>query len=252
MRRVNSVPNSELIGNLEESAKRLGLSLSEVLGDKIAELEQRFRILCIANPAIRDRERTRYLARVLDCDLTEITSEMFDWTYLDRRHLRLDSEQRIALERIQNYRCRLCGTALVASAQPHVDHVISLAMGGSDDYSNFQLLCSRCNQGKSVFVDWRLAVSFQRQVGLTARARYCVLSRDQSRCSIEGCNASSWDTNLEVLTRIPTAAGGRNVFDNMMTLCKRHVNQRLDAMRTRYKFQVGRIRKEENLIDLAN
>jgi 5-methylcytosine-specific restriction protein A len=249
---VNSASNSELIGNLEECAKRLGLSLNEVLGDKIAELEQRLRILCIANPAIRDQERKRYLATVLDCDLTDITSELIGWTYVDSRQLRLDSEQLLALEQTQNYRCRLCGTPLVASAQPHVDHVISLAMGGSDDYSNFQLLCSRCNQGKSVFVDWRLAVSFQKQVGLTARTRYCVLSRDRSRCSVESCNASSWDTNLEVLTKIPSAAGGRNVFDNMMTLCRTHVDQRLDAMRSRYKFQVGRIRREENLLDLVN
>lgn len=249
---MNSVSNSELLGNLEECAKRLGLSLNEVIGDKIAELEQRFRILCIANPAIRDRERKHYLARVLDCDLTEITSDMIGWTYVDSRQLRLDSDQLLALEQIQNYRCRLCGTPLVASAQPHVDHIVSLAMGGSDDYSNFQLLCSRCNQGKSVFVDWRLAVSFQKQVGLTARARYCVLSRDQSRCSIESCNASSWDTNLEVISRIPSSAGGRNVFDNMMTLCRAHVDQRLDAMRSRYKFQVGRIRRGENLIELAN
>ena len=45
------------------------------------------------------------------------------------------------------YRCELCG-AHETQAALHIDHIIPRAKGGSDDLSNFQVLCMSCNTSK--------------------------------------------------------------------------------------------------------
>ncbi len=46
-----------------------------------------------------------------------------------------------------NYRCVFCGVTS-KEAPLEVDHIIPFAQGGSNDPSNLQTLCRRCNQGK--------------------------------------------------------------------------------------------------------
>jgi 5-methylcytosine-specific restriction enzyme A len=50
-----------------------------------------------------------------------------------------------------NYQCRSCG----ATAALSIDHIIPLASGGSNDMSNLQTLCSRCNSRKQDHFDPR-------------------------------------------------------------------------------------------------
>jgi diadenosine tetraphosphate (Ap4A) HIT family hydrolase len=45
------------------------------------------------------------------------------------------------------HRCELCGAHEKQSAL-HIDHIIPRAKGGSDDLSNFQVLCMSCNTSK--------------------------------------------------------------------------------------------------------
>lgn len=45
------------------------------------------------------------------------------------------------------YRCELCGAHETQTAL-HIDHIIPRAKGGSDDLSNFQVLCMSCNTSK--------------------------------------------------------------------------------------------------------
>lgn len=54
-------------------------------------------------------------------------------------------EVREAIFSRDGYRCVLCG----ATDGLTVDHVISVYRGGTDDHSNLQTLCNRCNAGKT-------------------------------------------------------------------------------------------------------
>lgn len=51
------------------------------------------------------------------------------------------------LKVIQNGKCAVCKSKLGKGY--HVDHVMPLALGGSNDASNLQLLCPPCNMSKS-------------------------------------------------------------------------------------------------------
>ena len=46
-----------------------------------------------------------------------------------------------------NYRCRECG-ATNKQTRLHVDHIVPVAKGGTNDLSNLQILCEACNKAK--------------------------------------------------------------------------------------------------------
>lgn len=46
------------------------------------------------------------------------------------------------------YRCVECG-ATNKEARLHVDHILPVSQGGSDELRNLQTLCQECNLGKS-------------------------------------------------------------------------------------------------------
>lgn len=60
----------------------------------------------------------------------------------------LTTDTRFAVLRRDGYRCRYCGRTS-ETVELHVDHVVSVAAGGSDDMSNLATACQDCNLGKS-------------------------------------------------------------------------------------------------------
>ena len=58
-----------------------------------------------------------------------------------------------------SYACQSCGKDQ-KTVSLQVDHIIPLAKGGSNDISNLQTLCSRCNQQKSDRIDGRFKRRF--------------------------------------------------------------------------------------------
>lgn len=63
------------------------------------------------------------------------------------------SVRKYVLQR-NNYQCQSCGKHNT-EAKLNIDHIVPLATGGSNDISNLQVLCSRCNQRKKHHFDSR-------------------------------------------------------------------------------------------------
>ena len=63
------------------------------------------------------------------------------------------SVRKYVLQR-NNYQCQSCGKQKT-EAKLNIDHIIPLATGGTNDISNLQVLCSRCNQQKKHHFDSR-------------------------------------------------------------------------------------------------
>ncbi|NEP04587.1 MULTISPECIES: HNH endonuclease [Okeania] len=57
------------------------------------------------------------------------------------------------------YHCKSCGKT-TRETQLTIDHIIPLASGGSNDISNLQTLCSKCNQKKKHNFDPRFQRNF--------------------------------------------------------------------------------------------
>lgn len=56
------------------------------------------------------------------------------------------------LER-DNYRCQFCGATVEDGVKLHIDHIIPVSKGGTDDMDNLQVLCHKCNLAKRDRVD---------------------------------------------------------------------------------------------------
>lgn len=54
-----------------------------------------------------------------------------------------------------NYQCQSCHKIDLSAQKLQVDHIIPLAQGGSNDLSNLQTLCAKCNRQKSAKIDPR-------------------------------------------------------------------------------------------------
>ncbi|MFM7192274.1 MAG: HNH endonuclease [Microcystaceae cyanobacterium] len=57
------------------------------------------------------------------------------------------------------HRCQSCGKGPETTTL-HIDHIIPLAEGGSNDLSNLQTLCANCNRRKSAKFDPRFRRRF--------------------------------------------------------------------------------------------
>ncbi len=55
------------------------------------------------------------------------------------------------------HQCQSCGE----TTNLEVDHIIPLAKGGTNDLSNFQTLCRRCNSKKKHYLDPRFRRRFE-------------------------------------------------------------------------------------------
>ena len=58
-----------------------------------------------------------------------------------------------------NFQCQSCGKSKPETAL-EVDHIIPLVNGGSNDISNLQCLCCRCNRQKKHHFDQRFRRRF--------------------------------------------------------------------------------------------
>lgn len=52
------------------------------------------------------------------------------------------------IRKLQNKKCIYCHAKLTPAIE-HIDHIVALANGGTNDKTNIQLLCSHCNKRKA-------------------------------------------------------------------------------------------------------
>lgn len=56
--------------------------------------------------------------------------------------LRLDVMER------DDYRCQMCGRTVEDGVKLHIDHIVPVSKGGTNDMNNLQVLCHKCNLAK--------------------------------------------------------------------------------------------------------
>lgn len=81
----------------------------------------------------------------------------YDRTFQHRRRVRQKTSGNYTVQQIQNllrlqkYKCYYCSVKFELKGNKHIyhiDHVVPLARGGSNDISNIVLACPKCNQHK--------------------------------------------------------------------------------------------------------
>ena len=63
-----------------------------------------------------------------------------------RKHISKSIRHEVFLR--DDYKCCECG-ATKENTSLHIDHIVSVSQGGSDEMSNLQTLCEQCNLSKS-------------------------------------------------------------------------------------------------------
>lgn len=217
------------ISRLKLAAQTLGVDWEIALEEKAEELEQRNFLRLIPHPKLPAGKIPEFLRMVLG---EEPSDDLVKRVEIVPRRRRLSQEEKTAMEVVQNMRCGVCGIVLDKAALPHVDHKVPIALGGSDNVDNMQLLCANCNSGKSALVNWTLGIPYVSR-RLTARLRYCVLSRFNSECQEKGCGVNSKFVELFPYPIVLPAYGGRYVFDNLTVLCRKHFDAKQHAIRRR-------------------
>jgi hypothetical protein len=209
---------------LRDSASQIGKSEIEAIEEKSKELSLRHVFRLFPGGNVKDDQVPKYLEEVLGGPVPD-TYELL--VRPNKRGVRLDPGEYEALESAQNLRCAVCGAPLVRSAKPHIDHKIPVSLGGSNDIENLQILCERCNLGKSNALHWlMLNPYFAEEINkVSARLSYCVFSRDASRCTVPECEEHSRTCSLFAVPRVPIQRGGRLIFDNLTTVCEFHKDE---------------------------
>lgn len=64
---------------------------------------------------------------------------------------------------LQDYECRYCGVYLVRelASEYHIDHIVPVSRGGSNEIENLQILCPRCNVKKGAMTHEEYVFSLQ-------------------------------------------------------------------------------------------
>lgn len=213
--------------DLSVRARRLGMTLAEVVAEKVEELDARWALLRRPNSHVKERRQIEYVRFITGGDVSQEDLERL----LPVRREVLGAKRATiqhALERRDGLRCRCCGAALDRGRMVHVDHVLPVAMGGASDLSNYQLLCSECNQGKGDLASWAMANAvFPGRMRLkpTLRMRYAALAYHGRRCTWPDCGAHAGNAELVVRLRVPFERGGSATLDNLAVYCMRHMQE---------------------------
>jgi DNA-directed RNA polymerase subunit RPC12/RpoP len=115
----------------------------------------------------------------------------------------LSAKKRFYVLARDHYRCRYCGAG-AETAKLHVDHVVPVAAGGTDDTWNLTAACQDCNLGKRAQMPSDLVVREIREVEAARRAEetYACMrcSKPTTDDECESCtiiSVTSWMAGFE-------------------------------------------------------
>lgn len=221
----------QYLDSLRIACADLNLSLEDALSEKTQELRLRHFLRCLPNDRVKEADVEDFLRRVLG---REPEDGLKLRVQASERGVRLPESDIIDLEERQCGRCALCGVVLDRKAEPHIDHIVPVALCGRSELANYQILCRKCNLGKGKLVNWIMGAPFfiDKSDELTQRLRFCVLAFCQGRCSIPECTSSAKDTPLDVIPIVDIAHGGRWIFDNLTSMCQEHAEERRKALKS--------------------
>ena len=69
------------------------------------------------------------------------------------RRKSLSGKTRINVMERDDYTCQMCGRSIEDGIKLHIDHIVPVSKGGSNDMDNLQVLCHECNLAKHDRVD---------------------------------------------------------------------------------------------------
>jgi len=64
------------------------------------------------------------------------------------KRIKLQPSLRFKILHRDQYRCQTCGASAAGGADLHIDHILPVSKGGTNDESNLRALCSECNIGR--------------------------------------------------------------------------------------------------------
>lgn len=225
------VQHLEIYEKIEQECRNSGIDLDNFLGEVLLELVERKRILFtpskdwfLSHSGSLDEYYRRILGFKPDIQMVRDQLELLRNFFSTDVRKGLNLKERLDKLKEQNERCRTCGTLLTVETAVE-DHIISIAMGGRDNYENIQLTCEKCNAGKSDTTNfaslctWKISNSDLREgPKLTPSLRYAILARDRNACM--SCSKSTSETRLLVVRKVDKQFGGQIVYDNLVTICE--------------------------------
>jgi hypothetical protein len=141
----------------------------------------------------------------------------------------------IKLRESQNNRCKICGINL-SDSEEHLDHKIPFRLiGDIPGGINWQLLCNKCNTGKSSYLSALQPLVSQNWIYGTINeevsnpddlsdtqwgytVRYSILAQ-KKKCEFEDCSCNTNNSKLSLRIKNPS---GLPIIDNLIVLCENH------------------------------
>lgn len=69
--------------------------------------------------------------------------------HIEKERALMSASLRFKVLKRDNYKCKICGASERDGVKLHIDHIIPVSKGGKTEIQNLQVLCDRCNLGKS-------------------------------------------------------------------------------------------------------